>query len=377
MALFKFAGFSKGMSSGGLKQTVLFLLLFVSGCAAAAPLEASSGGKIRVLIVKSALSITINNEDGSQNFQASRTSAGHVSVNGEERELPLRFFPDTGHIYLNGKPYGGMVAIYDDKTGLMAVNEISLETYIAGIINHEISTRWPEHVVKSQVVVARTYALYQRSKHGKEFYDVEGSVMGQVYKGVAAMDDIAVRAVKDTGGEILVYDGEPALTVYHSNAGGVTESSIDVWKSGQPYLRSVESPFDTISPQFAWEITLKAGALKKIFNSSGLNISEPEEIYPENVSPSGRVKTLFIRDRDGRLIEISGEDMRKTIGYSALKSTMFNVSRFGDEFVFKGKGSGHGVGLSQWGARGMAEKGYTYKEILRHYYPGTKLVRVY
>ena len=289
----------------------------------------------------------------------------------------MRLLPDNGHILVNGRPYRGSIEIASGKQGLLVINEVPIEAYLAGIINNEISSKWHEDVIKTQAVIARTYALFNRNKRAGSPWHVESSVMGQVYSGAASEDPAAVNAVAATAGEVLMFEDEPALTVYHSNAGGMTEASRAVWSRDYPYLMPVESPFDAGAPRFEWDYTATAAGLGEELRRSGRSIGNPVALEVMETTPSGRVKTLAVRDSGGREIRLTGEELRSVVGYSVIRSAMFVVERGGEMFVFKGKGSGHGVGLSQWGAKGMAENGYSYRQILLHFYPGTSLTKLW
>lgn len=355
------------------------ILLFISGCAAIAPAEAAGGGTIRVLVLKDEGELRIRGASGvptGGEILLRRSFPGTAALAGEVVDLPVRFTPSDTFIHVNGRPYRGSIEVYDEGGGLMAVNELPLETYIVGIINHEISSRWHMEAVKAQAVIARTYALYKKGGSAGLPYDLEGTVLGQVYRGVNAEDDAAERAVRSTRGEILTYGGEPALTVYHSNAGGRTDASRDVWSGDYPYLTSVASRYDSISPNYSWEFSVRAGRLGGMLEASGRGVGRVVSIRRAEVLRSGRVRSIEIRGTSGRRT-LSGEELRKLLGYSNLKSTIFRVSASGETFIFTGRGSGHGVGLSQWGAKGMAEAGYSYRRILGHYYPGTTLKRIY
>lgn len=357
-------------------RLVVLLVFFVSGCLHTAPGQAGHGERIRVLIMKGTASLELKGTDRGS-LIVRDAAAGYARVNGKQRPLPLRLFPEGGHILVNGRPYRGIIEIAEGKQGLLVINEVDIESYLAGIINNEISSRWSEDVIKTQAVVARTYALFNRNKRAKALWHVESSVMGQVYSGASAEDKAAISAVRATAGEVLMYDDEPALTVYHSNAGGMTESSRFVWSRDYPYLVSVESPFDAGAPKYEWDYTASAPSLGEQLRRSGKNIGDPREVEVMETTPAGRVRVLAIRDGEGREINISGEDLRSILGYSVLRSAIFDVERGSEMFVFKGRGSGHGVGLSQWGAKGMAENGYSYREILLHFYPGTELVKAW
>ncbi|CAG1066355.1 hypothetical protein BAC1_01964 [uncultured bacterium] len=356
-------------------RLAVLLVFFVSGCLHTAPGQAGHGERIRVLIMKGVPSLELKGTD--RGSLVVREAAGTVRVNGRQNSLPLRLFPEGGQIFVNGRPYRGTIEIAVGKQGLLVINEVSIEAYLAGIINNEISSRWPEDVIKTQAVIARTYALFNRNKRASSQWHVESSVMGQVYSGSASEDSAAVNAVASTAGEVLMYEDEPALTVYHSNAGGMTESSSAVWSRDYPYLVPVESPFDAGAPRYEWDHTAASSSLGVELRRSGRDIGDPRELEILEKTGAGRVKTLAIRDGEGREIKLSGEELRSVLGYSVLRSAMFEVERGGEMFLFKGRGSGHGVGLSQWGAKGMAENGYSYKEILLHFYPGTELTKAW
>ena len=126
-------------------------------------------------------------------------------------------------------------------------------------------------MIKTQAVVARTYALHQKRLRSKAAFHLEGTVMGQVYTGSEAEDASSMKAVRETAGEIISYGGGPALTVYHSNAGGVTEASINIWKRDYPYLVSVKSPYDESAPRFQWEFQLPGASLGNLLVSAAAN----------------------------------------------------------------------------------------------------------
>jgi stage II sporulation protein D len=354
---------------------ILLLLLSISGCIRAVPGNAGDGDKIRVLVLNGAESVSLRGVGSGAALDIRRDGRG-VTVNGHAKTLPLRFEPEGEFVYVNNRPYRGSIEVFPGGDGLMVINELPLEHYLVGIINNEISSKWPEESIKAQAVIARTYAIYIRARKNA-LYDIEGSVLGQVYSGAAAEDRAAQRAVSATAGEILTYDGEPALTVYHSNAGGMTASSKDVWQSDYPYLRPVDSPYDEYAPRYSWDFSIDGKTLGGKLRDAGFDVGEPEAIEPAMVTDSGRIKSVVIWGEGGHQVRLTGENLRKVVGYGKLRSTRFEVRKNGDTFLFIGRGSGHGVGLSQWGAKGMAGAGYTYREILRHYYPGTELEKAY
>lgn len=358
-------------------SSLLVLLVFlVTGCLKTVPGQASHGEKMRVLIMKGVPSLEVRGTDrGSLIIRDA--GEGQARVNGKQWRLPLLLLPDGGQITVNNRPYRGTVEIAWGKEGLLVINEVPMEYYIAGIINHEISSKWNEEVIKAQAVIARTYALFNRNRRSKGLWHVESTVMGQVYGGSSSEDEAAVAAVRATSGEVLMYAGEAALTVYHSNAGGVTAASSEVWSRGYPYLVPVESPFDSAAPRFIWDHSASSADLGDQLRRSGRDIGDPASLEIVEATAAGRVRALAVRDSEGREVRLSGEELRAILGYSVLRSAIFEVERGGEIFLFRGRGSGHGVGLSQWGAKGMADSGYAYRQILEHFYPGTELVKLW
>ncbi|MEK7688939.1 MAG: SpoIID/LytB domain-containing protein, partial [Deltaproteobacteria bacterium] len=134
--------------------------------------------------------------------------------------------------------------------------------------------------------------------------------------------------------------------------------------------------FDKDSPNFSWMLNINRESVETALKDAGYQITDVKDIIPLSRTDSGRITRLKLLHGNGEL-EISGEDLRKAIGYDKLKSAMFTAEMTDGLFVFNGKGSGHGVGLSQWGAKGMAQEGHSYTEILKHFYPGTNLERIY
>ena len=358
----------------------LIAVIILGGCAAASRVganDADNGSAVRVLVIKEQKILTISGVKKQGRVIVKRSGSGEVTLNSEPVRLPLRFVPAKDFVTVNKKPYRGVLEVHEDRTGLMVVNEIPLESYIVGIINNEVSSKWHIEALKAQAVISRTYALYQKEKRQGGVYELTNTHMDQVYSGADREDRASFKAVRSTKGQVLMYGNAMALTVFHSNAGGRTEASENVWSAAYPYLKSLKSKHDKGAPNYRWEISLSAEKVKKFLNNAGHSIGRPVRISVRKRTRTKRIKLLTIRDKKGVTIELTGEEMRKAIGYAKLKSTMFNVKKKRDGFTFKGMGSGHGVGLSQWGAKGMAEKGNSYKKILKHYYPGTKLKRMY
>lgn len=339
---------------------------------------------IRVLVITGAEQLEIEGASGHGPLSIRPASGGQggqgdeLIVNGEVLSAPVFFIPEKDFIYVNSTPYRGTLEVATGYGGkLSVIDELPLESYLVGLINSEISSKWPEEAIKTQAVVARTYAIYQKQARSGSAFHLTNTNMDQVYGGAQGEDIAALIAVKETAGEILSYRGEPALALYHSNAGGRTEAAKDVWVADYPYLRAVTSPYDRGAPNFNWEFAASGSTLKGLLTRAGYTIGEPVRITVAQRSPTKRVKKILIKDGSGHTLTLSGENLRKALGYAILRSTLFKVEKTSTGFLFKGRGSGHGVGLSQWGAKGMAARGYSYRQILGHFYPGTGLMKAY
>jgi len=282
-------------------------------------------------------------------------AGGTLEVQGRRHYSPLKVFPGP-----NGE--------------IWAINELPMENYLAGLVNCEVPLLWPMEALKAQVVAARTYATYQKGNRSGELFDVDSTVADQVYEGMEKEDDRAHQAVRETAGEILVYNGNPIFSVYHACCGGRTEPAEGFWAGEYPYLKSVPCSLCLDSPHFLWNYQISKENFAKTLLPVGLWGSQILDIAISQRTESKRVAKLIIQSDKERMV-LSGKEFRQAMGYDFIRSTHFIVKRENGTFFFSGLGWGHGIGLCQWGARGMAEAGENYPSILRHYYPGTQLRR--
>lgn len=251
------------------------------------------------------------------------------------------------------------------------INKVPLEDYLYGVVPSEMPASWNLEALKTQAIAARTYAVAYIQKNINETYHVEATVQSQVYGGIKKETKNSNLAVDETKSEILVFAEKPIQAFYHSNSGGKTELAENVWSFQLPYLKSVESNFCEKAPNYNWEFKIGKSEL-----SEKLGLKDILEISVLDSFASGRVKTIHFQETEDSFKNILAVDLRKLIGGVKIKSTFFDI-KLQDEFVhFSGKGFGHGVGMSQWGAKGMADSGKTHKEILFHYYQGTELARI-
>ncbi len=291
-------------------------------------------------------------------------------VDGKNTKLPKkgekieRFGNAKGEVLLSGLKYSGSIEVWKGENGLYIVNEVPLEDYIKGVVAGEVGNSWDIEALKAQAVVARTYALYQKLHNGKMPYDLTSSVIHQVYRSGNIPENIA-KAVNDTRGEILTYEGKPIIAYYHSTSGGMTEDPAEVFGKSYPYLKPVETSCE-LSPYFMWEKRIPVSEIERASNVTGI-----KEIMIDDLTVSNRARDFRIITENGEH-KIPAKELRKSLGWDRLPSTMItNITKDEDAFIFEGKGYGHGVGMCQWSALDMAKKGMSYRDILSKFYPGT------
>jgi len=289
-------------------------------------------------------------------------------------DAPVRFLPTAGaKLHVAIRPYRGVLEMRRTPTGrITVINELDLEEYLYGVLKMEVDPRWPADALKAQAVAARTLALYSVNRFNAEGYDVRATTDSQVYGGVIAEDPRTTGAVDATRGQVLTYDGRPIFAAYHSDSGGYTEASELVWGGRYAYLRAVADPYTPAPP---WTLRLDLAAFEERLRRAGRALPGVTTVEVADVSPSGRAAAVRITSALGAST-LRGTELRTILGAEALKSTLFTVRMLRDEqpsIEFTGRGSGHGVGMSQWGARGQALVGRSYVDILRYYYTGVSL----
>jgi stage II sporulation protein D len=268
------------------------------------------------------------------------------------------------------------VAVY--RTAEQSIQSIPIETYIIGVVAAEMPADFEMEALKAQALTARTYIVNQLLSDNKlgvpDGADVTDTVVHQVYKNdqelkTAWGSDYSWKmnkineAVTATTGQILTYDGKPITATFFSTSNGYTENSEDYWSNSYPYLKSVSSPWDTESPKFYDQTTL---SLKDFQKKLGVTLPSGNEIGTVTARTTGnRVATVEIGGK-----KLTGKQIRDSLD---LNSSDFTWERKGEHIVITTKGYGHGVGMSQYGANGMAQEGKDYGEIVKHYYQGVNI----
>ncbi|MBD1869725.1 SpoIID/LytB domain-containing protein [Oculatella sp. FACHB-28] len=316
------------------------------------------------------------------NAKVAESEAGRVAIDDWQSSQIWIEPSEGGAVWIGDKWYRGRTLVVPTGNGLTAVNYVDLEHYLYSVVGAEMPTSWPIESLKAQAVAARSYALFQRQTGANEVFDVGDTQAWQVYGGLGEETASTQTAVDQTQGQVLTYNGQIINAVFHSSSGGHTEDVEQVWVSPLAYLRGVPD-FDQYSPDRQWVENFSASDLQQRISGVGNIVSFTPEEYTR---PGGRVRRMRVVGESGSRI-MTGDEIRRALG---LKSTLFAitpqfepVASAGEtvpsrpvSFQVVGGGFGHGVGMSQWGAYGMAMQGQNYQQIVRHYYTGAILSQI-
>ncbi len=381
---------------------------------------------------------TIKTTLGDGNYTVVQPSSTRIAVLGSDNSVTFIFDSQKGLLHirprkennpnilkLDGVPYRGDLEVRRIQVSDMTViNMLSLEEYLYGVVPYEIEASSHIEALKAQAVAARTYTVNNIRKHSKYGFDLCPTTYCQVYRGYSGETQSTNRAVDETKGKIVTYQGKPAQVFYFSSSGGRTEDVKNVWGSDIPYLKSVEDKYESgNSRYYNWESVYTAEELKHILKGMNHDVGDILSINITKLSDAGRVTELVIRgtkgevtfvreacrskfnllrsqwyrittDADVSIAVSNSQQMKATLGgmkvmtsggIKTLNYDQKNVKIMGPggknytvpviptKYIFTGKGWGHAVGMSQEGAKGMALAGFKYDEILMHYFPGTKV----
>ncbi len=282
---------------------------------------------------------------------------------------PVEFVGRSVPVTLDGRRYRGSVRISSHRGKVRVVNVLDIDGYLRGVVAREMFPRWPLPALEAQAIAARSYALAKIHRSSGRAFDVYTSVADQKYGG---FDDETARtdaAVASTAGFALRYGARVLTAYYHACCGGSTADAREVFDDPAPPLRGVQCGYCSDAPRYKWTARIpRRDAARKlgVKNLNGLSL--------EGIGLDGRVGQVTLHRSTGSPLVMAGTTFRRRMG---LNSTRFKVKVDGADFVFDGRGWGHGVGLCQWGAKGMADTGKSYKQILEQYYPGAKVARMY
>ena len=347
-------------------------------------------------------------------------------------------YPVGDTIKVDGVEYrGGVQFKRIDGGNLTVINVVGMEEYLYSVIGKEMSPSWNIEALKAQAVCARGFAISNRNKFEKYGFNLDTTTTSQVYKGVSAETSSTRKAAEETAGEVLMYDGEIIQSIYCASMGGASANAKDVWGGSYPYLVSVTDPYENPdeATRYSWSITLTADDIEDCLADSGVNIGDILDVEIVSQDSSGYVLELEFTGTKGthtvkrsncrgifggkihsqryNIIKNEKEEDKKELirpivsieesmgqlspnlrakpkkiktihisnftpaPYKPSKKTTTKKQVADGEYIFEGFGWGHGVGMSQWGAKAMADQGFTYEDILTFYYTDTYLETVY
>lgn len=272
--------------------------------------------------------------------------------------------------------YRGEFIVDLDGSGLLLVNRLDVEEYLRGVLPAETYASWPAAALEAQAVVSRSYALARAWSRPMDTWQLRADTGDQVYRGRDVEDPRTDAALTTTAGRVAVYDDELITAYFSSCCGGRTVPAEEAWPGSAPvpYLGGVDCPWCVDCPNHEWELRLEFDQLSAALAEAGYTNAPLCGLRPSTSTRSGRVTAVEFTNTAGESFSLGGEELRRVVGYSRLKSTRFAIaSSDAAGLNLRGGGYGHGVGLCQWGARGMAEAGYELEEIIDFYYPGAEV----
>ncbi len=295
-------------------------------------------------------------------------AGGQLYVDGSPVGESLTLRMDSGLIEYAGRRYRGGLRLRAVPGGVEVVNVLDVESYLRGVVPAEMSASWPLEALKAQAVAARSYTM--TSLDPASDYDLCATQECQVYRGVAAEHPRTDAAIAATAGIVVTYGGATARTYYHADSGGKVASSAEVWGSWSPYLLA-RTDAQASTPHRAWQVRLDGQVVGSHLTAAGYDVGTVTALRVVSLSESGRVSELEVVGTRGARV-LSGSLLTQQARGWGLKSMSFKVQ---GGLTVSGDGWGHGVGMSQYGARALATAGYDFGQILAFYYPNTGLTR--
>ncbi len=306
------------------------------------------------------------------------------------------------------RAYRGEIHLLPFPAGMTIVNRLTMEEYLYAVVPSEMPSSWPAAALEAQAIAARTYAFAHLDSYEKRGFDLMGSVVSQAYNGVKSETRAVRRAVDATRGQILTYNGKPISAFYSANSGGYSAVPPVTWNFKPPYLQAVPDklvpahdglpspaklaawvtqrinsyaahPKYSSRSAYRWQVIVPCAEIEYRVNKQK-TIGRITDLHTLGRATCGRVEQVLIKGTEGQIV-VRGDAIRSTLG--GLRSNLFTIEpKFGKDglpefFIFTGAGYGHGVGMDQSGAAGMAADGYSAADILAHYYPGATLTTLY
>lgn len=302
------------------------------------------------------------------------------------------------HVRIDGKRYRGIVKVLPYGDNVRLVNILYMEDYLRGVVPPEIGPRSDDEIeaIKTQAIAARTYAMGHLQQYGQEPYDMKATTVDQIYEGLESENRLVDRAIEATAGQVIMYHDDYINAYYHSTCGGMTDNIQEVWdKPVAPYLKPVaDSGACSWSKYYRWEEDFTEaqlrGRIEQYLSSDRgreIRLAPIEDIAITERTSGGRVSKLVVRTKNDTY-RFYKDRIRWVIGRASSPDLILPSDKFDVELLraqrdkitgikIRGAGYGHGVGLCQCGAIGMARKGWTYDRIIPYYYSGVQIRKLY
>ncbi len=371
--------------------------------------------------------VRVVDEEGKIIFLYDSSHEVYFTGKSGEKGIPL--------VNVEGTKYrGGITAKRLSNSDMTIINKLPLEEYLYGVVPSEMPALWPKEALKAQAVAARGFAVTGLNKYRQFDFNLCTTTSSQVYKGYSGEHTNTNNAVDETKNMVITYNGKLIEPYYHADSGGYTENSENVWTNSLPYIRGVKDDFSSDTPYSNWSVSLGKGDIKNRLADNNIFIGDILDIKTPLVSDGGRVLSLVVHGTEGEAtlekeksrfvfglkssrftinsengnnndiglavlsgtgskpqsIDLKGKHIISHSGTQQIKNvdkiSIYNGKRhrnIGEElagdltspnvFIFNGSGYGHGLGMSQYGARNMAVQGFKHDEILAHYYTGIKV----
>ncbi|MFC4456334.1 SpoIID/LytB domain-containing protein [Deinococcus sonorensis] len=354
-----------------------FLILLTAGLLAQLAPGTAGATNIRVLVasgkaVSVRVPITPSVAQGAAGYASWTVGAlgSHLSLGGQDAGGDTLYLPPVpgSTVDIDGHTYRGGLLLKVVSGVVKAVNVLDLEEYLLGVVPAEMPSSWPTEALKSQAVIARTYAAARINP--TSYYDLCATDSCQVYGGVARETASASQAVQATRAQVVSYAGAAARTYFSSDSGGYTASSLEAWGQDQPYLTAKPDPASQ-GPNSRWTLSVPLSRVAEVAARYGVQVGSVQSLTITQLSASGRVTGINVVGSAGSRL-LSGADAGGFVRSLGARSSRVNFSG-SDPLVIEGAGSGHGVGLSQYGAAGLARQGWNYLQIMGFYYAGASI----
>ncbi|MBT9154830.1 MAG: Amidase enhancer [Firmicutes bacterium] len=319
----------------------------------------------------------------------------------------VRFAGGGQPVRVDDASFRGNIIFNPNRRGLLtSINVLPLEEYLLGVVPNEMPAAWPLDALKAQALAARSYAVRQRNRHGQDGFDLCSTIHCQAYQGKGSEHPRSTQAVMATRGQVITFDGAVIDAVYHAHAGGHTRNSEHVWGGVAPYLRGVSIPEE---PPLTWTRRVTVGEFERRLRARQINVAHVTGVRIAEHADVGHVRSVRVTSLLGT-VDISASDLRAALDRAQMRSTKFDIlildqlrrpfriypaprpfrlelGRLAGVYhdllptqpasvEITGSGFGHGVGMSQWGAFGLAQAGVDYQGIIHRFYRGVTISRV-